>query len=67
LESKHLKNLYFAGRNLSSDVRAMASARVMGTCLATGFAAGILAAYAAKNQDRNEAIAYIRQALELNK
>jgi hypothetical protein len=67
LESKHLKNLYFAGRNLSADVRAMASARVMGTCLQTGFAAGIMAAYAAGGLQREDAITEIQNSLELNK
>jgi len=41
--SAKLDNLYFAGRNLSADDDAIASARVIGTCLQTGFAAGILA------------------------
>jgi len=40
LHSKHLENLYFAGRNISADDRAIASARVIGTCLGTGFSAG---------------------------
>jgi threonine dehydrogenase-like Zn-dependent dehydrogenase len=66
LESMYLKNLYFAGRNLSADVRAMASARVMGTCLQTGFAAGIMAAFAAEQRNRSEAIIKIRKLLELN-
>jgi hypothetical protein len=33
-----------AGKTISADVDAIASARVMGCCLATGAAAGILAA-----------------------
>jgi hypothetical protein len=37
-------NLFMAGKTLSADVEAVASARVMGCCLATGAAAGKLAA-----------------------
>jgi hypothetical protein len=33
-----------AGKTISADVDAIASARVMGCCLASGAAAGILAA-----------------------
>ena len=39
----HVKNLFMAGKTISADVDAIASARVMGCCLATGAAAGILA------------------------
>lgn len=42
-----LGNLLVAGRCLSSDRRANGSARVMGTCLATGHAAGTAVALAA--------------------
>lgn len=37
-------NLFFAGRIISASDRAIASARVMGVCLQTGYAAGMLAA-----------------------
>jgi predicted NAD/FAD-dependent oxidoreductase len=37
-------NLFMAGKTLSADVDAIASARAMGCCLATGAAAGVLAA-----------------------
>jgi hypothetical protein len=43
LQSAELKNLFFAGKNISATDKAIASARVMGTCLQTGFAAGKLA------------------------
>lgn len=66
LVSAHAKNLYFAGRNLSADAMAQASARVMGTCLQTGYAAGVLAAYVSLGKPRNEAIARIRKDLEIN-
>ncbi len=43
LQSAFLKNLFFAGRNISASEEAIASARVIGTCLATGYAAGRIA------------------------
>jgi hypothetical protein len=42
--SQVVPGVYFAGRCLSASEYAIASARVMGTCLATGFAAGWAAA-----------------------
>jgi hypothetical protein len=49
LQSKEIKNLYMGGRNISAANAAIASARVMGICLQTGYAAGSLAAgYALK-------------------
>lgn len=44
LRAAALANLFMAGKTLSADVDAIASARVMGCCLATGAAAGVLAA-----------------------
>ena len=44
LVSSKLDNLFFAGRGLSATEMAIASARVIGTCLETGYAAGMLAA-----------------------
>jgi len=46
LRSRSLENLFMAGKTISADVDAIASARVMGCCLATGAAAGQLAAHA---------------------
>ncbi len=43
LLSYELENLFFAGKNISASTKAIASARVMGTCLQTGYAAGKLA------------------------
>ena len=43
LKSKTINNLLAAGRFISADVKALASARVAGICLATGDAAGNLA------------------------
>jgi hypothetical protein len=39
-----IQNLFMAGKSISADMDAIASARVMGCCLATGEAAGVLAA-----------------------
>ncbi len=44
LQSGEISNLFMAGRNISATSEAIASARVMGTCLQTGYAAGCLAA-----------------------
>ena len=44
LRSAQIENLFMAGKTISADVDAIASARVMGCCLATGEAAGNLAA-----------------------
>jgi hypothetical protein len=49
LQATRTKNLFMAGKSLSADVDAVASARVMGCCLATGTAAGILAASCVKS------------------
>jgi hypothetical protein len=42
LKSAHFENLFFAGRNISADSGAISSARVIGTCLQMGEAAGNL-------------------------
>jgi len=44
LRAAAISNLFMAGKTISADVDAIASARVMGCCLATGAAAGKLAA-----------------------
>ncbi len=44
LRAAGTKNLFMAGKTISADVEAIASARVMGCCLETGAAAGKLAA-----------------------
>jgi hypothetical protein len=44
LQSASIQNLFMAGKTISADIDAIASARVMGCCLATGAAAGKLAA-----------------------
>ncbi len=42
LMSYQLHNLYFAGKNISATHKAIASARVIGSCIQTGYAAGKL-------------------------
>ena len=44
LRCEKIENLFMAGKTISADVDAIASARVMGCCLATGEAAGKMAA-----------------------
>jgi hypothetical protein len=44
LRAARTENLFMAGKSISADVDAVASARVMGCCIATGAAAGKLAA-----------------------
>lgn len=60
LQSASIDNLFFAGRNISATDAAIASARVMGICLQTGYAAGCLAAATAKNITLAGAIVQIK-------
>ncbi len=69
LYSENIKNLFFAGRNISMTHMAMSSARVMGTCTVLGQAVGA-AAYIAKKYDVSprgvgEYIAELQQTLLL--
>lgn len=66
IRSKHIANLFFGGRNISADDTAIASARVIGTCLATGYAAGVLAAFNALNKPEAGAIAAVQKALSIS-
>ena len=61
LVSKHISNLFMGGRNISASELAIASARVIGTCLQTGFAAGYLAAGYAMGMDQQAVIANIQK------
>ena len=63
LQSEMVRNLFFAGRNLSASDKAIASARVIGTCLATGYASGKLAAGFVKDVDQDTTVASIQQDL----
>lgn len=66
LQSASLENLFFCGRGISADEAALSSARVIGTCLSTGYAAGTLAHAAATRGDIVEAVASLqRQELAL--
>ena len=63
LTSEVAPNVFFAGRALSAEDRALASARVIGTCLGTGYAAGRLAAAYAAGEPRTGAVGALRQHL----
>ncbi len=56
LMSETIKNLFLAGRCLSGTEAALASARVIGTCITTGYAAGKLGAGCAENISLEETI-----------
>lgn len=56
LQSNSIDNLFFAGRNISATDGAIASARVMGICLQTGYAAGCLASASALKLSLNDAV-----------
>lgn len=60
LQSASIGNLFFAGRNISATEAAIASARVMGICLQTGYAAGCLAAAVVKNISMADAVVQIQ-------
>lgn len=60
LQSNSLNNLFFAGRNISATDSAIASARVMGICLQTGYAAGCMAAAVAQNLSLSDAIRQVQ-------
>lgn len=60
LKSLHLSNVFFGGRNISATDGAIASARVIGICLQTGFAAGVLAAAEITNTPQRIAIQTIQ-------
>jgi hypothetical protein len=60
LRGAELDNVFVAGRCLSAETGAMTSARVIGTALATGWAAGTAAAYQVAGKSLDEAIATVR-------
>ena len=62
LQSENVKNLFGAGRMISADEAAFAAVRVMGTCFATGHAAGVGAACLAV--DEGAEIEHVREILK---
>ncbi len=62
LRSGSIENLFFSGRNISATDGAIASARVMGICLQTGYAAGCLAAGSASGLSINDVVKSIQNA-----
>ena len=62
LQSENVKNLFGAGRMISADEAAFAAVRVMGTCFATGHAAGVGAACLAA--DERAEIEHVREILK---
>jgi len=63
LVSKEVPGVYFAGRCLSATHKALASVRVMGTCFATGQAAGMASALYASGVDNIDEQARAIQSL----
>ena len=59
--SAHLPGLYFAGRGISATDHAIASARVIGTCFSTGFAAGRAAVGEVRREGERVVIAELRR------
>lgn len=64
LRPVELDNVFVAGRCLSATSGAMTSARVIGTALATGWAAGTAAAFQASGQSLDDAVATIRRQMD---
>lgn len=56
LQSAQVANLFFAGRHISATDEAIASARVIGTCLQTGYAAGKMASHLVSGSTFQQAI-----------
>jgi hypothetical protein len=63
LRPVELENALVAGRCFSSEAGAMSSARVIGTALATGWAAGTAAAFQAMGRPADEAVDTIRKQM----
>ena len=63
LRPVEMDNVLVAGRCLYAAAGAMTSARVIGTALATGWAAGTAAAFQALGQPLDDAVATIRQQM----
>ena len=66
LQSKSIANLFFAGKNISATTKAIASARVIGTCLQTGYAAGKLASCKNDSEKKNMIILLHNELVSIN-
>jgi hypothetical protein len=64
LRPVELDNVLVAGRCFSAEAKAMTSARVIGTALATGWAAGTAAAFQAMGRPADEAVDTIRKQMK---
>jgi hypothetical protein len=63
LRPLELDNVFVAGRCLSAATGAMTSARVIGTALATGWAAGTAAAFQAVGRPMDEAVKQVQEQM----
>lgn len=61
LMSRDFENVLLAGRCASADDEAMASTRVIGTSMAMGWAAGVIAAGRAGNRSDSESVDIVRR------
>jgi hypothetical protein len=64
LRPVELDNVLVAGRCFSAEAGAMTSARVIGTALATGWAAGTAAAFQAMGRSMDEAVDAIQKQMK---
>ena len=64
LRPAELENVFVAGRCLSAETGAMTSARVIGTALATGWAAGTAAAFQTSGRTLDDAVAQVQQQMK---
>lgn len=65
LQPQMLDNVLTAGRCISADAQALSSARVIGVCFATGWAAGTVAAFQAMGREQSAAVVLLRNEREL--
>jgi hypothetical protein len=63
LRPVELDNVFVAGRCFSATTGAMTSARVIGTALATGWAAGTAAAFQVMGRPLDDAVTAIRRQM----
>lgn len=60
LVSDYFSNLYFVGRGISADSKAISSARVIGTAFGTGYAAGFIGSLVIRGKKLTEAISMLQ-------